>query len=111
MRYLDCAEAALAPIGYRLSSSCWIHLGRVAMGNRRTSRWMALVAMALISATLYGCGGSDGSTGPAGPPGPAGGDGGTGAPGPAGPPGTAGGAATAVGSNALTNASAITANA
>lgn len=63
--------------------------------------------LACCVALLAACGGGD--TGPAGPQGPKGDTGDTGAPGQAGPPGS--GTAVNVGSNALTNADAITAQA
>ncbi|MEO8078903.1 MAG: hypothetical protein ABI641_00140, partial [Caldimonas sp.] len=78
------------------------------MRNRKVPWWLGLAAAALVSATLFGCGGGGGSSGPAGP---AGIDGAPGAPGPAGSPGTGSAAATTIGSNMLTNANAITANA
>ncbi|MGZ3255880.1 MAG: multiheme c-type cytochrome, partial [Croceibacterium sp.] len=78
------------------------------MSSLKTRRWLGFVAAGLIAASLAGCGGSDGAAGPAGPPGA---DGGTGPAGPPGPPGASGAGTTAVGSNALTNVDAITANA
>lgn len=73
-------------------------------------RWLALVAAGLVAAALSGCGGS-GDPGPAGPAGPTGSTGATGPTGPAGPTGSSGSAVVSVGSNALTNASAVAANA
>jgi OmcA/MtrC family decaheme c-type cytochrome len=73
--------------------------------------WLALTAVGLIALSLSGCGGSDGAAGPAGPAGATGATGSTGATGATGTPGTSGGSSVAVGSNALTNASAIATNA
>src|SRR5450755_2476005 len=84
------------------------------MSNYKTPRWLGFVAASLIAATLAACGGggSDGAAGPAGPAGATGASGPAGATGPAGSASGAGGAgATSVGSNTLTNADAIAANA
>ncbi len=84
------------------------------MKFRRT--WLGWMTASLVVAALSGCGGS-GDTGPAGPAGPTGATGSTGPAGPAGPTGpagstgAAGGSTMAIGSNTLTNAAAITANA
>ena len=79
------------------------------MGWRQLPYWLALALATVIAASLAGCGGDGGPAGPAGPPGPAG---------PAGPPGTPGtpaapgGSGTSnVGSNALTDPTAIATNA
>src|SRR6476619_5789337 len=87
-----------------------MHLGRrTAMGRQRRTSWLAVAVATVMAASLAGCGGDGGPAGPAGPPGPAG---------PAGPPGTpgtpavpGGGGTSNVGSNALTDPTAITANA
>jgi len=84
-------------------------------------QWMGWIASGLMAAMLAACGGN-GDTGPQGPNGPAGPTGPTGPAGPAGPTGPAGpagpsgppgtvGATFFVGSNSLTNASAIAVNA
>jgi OmcA/MtrC family decaheme c-type cytochrome len=66
----------------------------------------------LVAAALAACGGGDnGEAGPAGPAGTAGAPGPAGPAGPAGTAGTAGGTAFSVGSNTLTNASAVATNA
>jgi len=81
------------------------------MGTQRISHWAAFAIAAIFATAIAGCGGSDGSQGPQGPAGA------QGPAGPAGPPGTpgaagpGGGSIYAVGSNALTNTDAITANA
>ena len=78
------------------------------MGKQRIPQWLVFCVAGVLAASLAACGGSDGAAGPAGPPGD------TGATGPAGPPGTPGisaANAVSVGSNALTNTDAITANA
>jgi OmcA/MtrC family decaheme c-type cytochrome len=78
------------------------------MRKQQASRWITTILGIVLAATLAACGGGDGDTGPAGPPG------GEGPQGPAGPPGTPGNAvpgAVSVGSNALTDADAIQANA
>ena len=72
--------------------------------------WLTLVAAGVIAATLSGCGGDDGAAGPAGPAGATGPAGPAGPAGPTGPAGSSGDKFT-VGSNALTNASAIAENA
>src|SRR4029079_13099482 len=79
------------------------------MGRRGVLYWLAVAVATVIAASLSGCGGGGGEGGPAGPPGPAG---------PAGPPGTPGtpaareaSAASTVGSNALTDRTAIATNA
>lgn len=83
------------------------------MKSNLLQRLYGLVATAIVAAALSACGGSGdtGATGPAGPAGPAGPTGPTGPTGPQGPGGTAGGTVLSVGSNTLTNTSAITANA
>src|SRR5450755_2284335 len=89
----------------------FISRGRVSMSTNRTPRWLGFVAAGLLAATLVGCGGgSDGAAGPAGPPGANGSDGATGPAGPPGPGGSSNSGVTNVGSNALTNVDAITAN-
>src|SRR3954462_7450054 len=77
---------------------------RKAMSKQRIPHWLTLVAATLLAASLAACGGGDSSpTGPAGPPGPSR---------PPGSPGAPGGAGTTnVGSNTLTDPTAITANA
>ena len=81
------------------------------MNANRNRRWLKLAAASLVAAVLAACGGSGdpGATGPAGPPGA------TGPSGPAGPTGPTGtgtsNTVVNVGSNALTNTSAINANA
>ncbi|MBE0549669.1 MAG: OmcA/MtrC family decaheme c-type cytochrome [Rubrivivax sp.] len=67
---------------------------------------LGLCLVALLA--LSGCGGGDGAAGPAGPTGPAGP---AGPAGPTGPGGSGGAGVVAVGSNSLTNASAVAANA
>jgi len=85
------------------------------MAKQRIPNWLALVVAGMLAASLAGCGGGD--TGPSGPAGPPGAAGPPGPAGPSGPPGAGGGGgsggsgATNVGSNALTNTDAITANA
>lgn len=90
------------------------------MRTSKSRPWIPLVMAGLIAAALAGCGGSDGETGatgatgpagPAGPAGPPGTPGAPGTPGSPGTPGTPGGTVFTVGSNTLTNASAIAANA
>jgi OmcA/MtrC family decaheme c-type cytochrome len=84
------------------------------MYELKNRSWLALAAAGLLALSLSGCGGSDGAAGPAGPAGATGATGATGstgATGPAGSTGSSGGSSFAVGSNALTNASAIAANA
>ena len=83
------------------------------MGKIKNRGWLALAAAGVMAVTLSGCGGS-GDSGPAGPAGANGSAGATGPAGPAGPTGpagSAGGSTATVGSNTLTNASAISANA
>ena len=83
--------------------------GRTAMGWRRLPYWLALALATVMAASLAGCGGDGGPAGPAGPPGPAGP---AGPPGTPGTPGAPGGSGTSnVGSNALTDPTAITTNA
>ena len=79
------------------------------MGKRRIPYWLAIAVTTVIAASLAGCGGDGGPAGPAGPPGAQGPAGPPGAPGTPGAPGGEG--TTNVGSNALTNADAITTNA
>ena len=79
------------------------------MGWRRLPYWLALALATVMAASLAGCGGDGGPAGPAGPPGPAGP---AGPPGTPGTPGAPGGSGTSnVGSNALTDPTAITTNA
>ena len=77
----------------------------------KNRNWLSLVAVGLLAAALSGCGGDNGDQGPIGATGPAGPAGPTGPAGPAGTPGATGGNVFTVGSNALTNTSAITTNA
>jgi len=79
------------------------------MGRRGVPYWLAVAVATVIAASLSACGGGGGEAGPAGPPGPSG---------PAGPPGTpgtpaapGGSGASNVGSNALTDPTAIATNA
>jgi OmcA/MtrC family decaheme c-type cytochrome len=68
--------------------------------------WQALAGAFIAAVALAGCGGSNGDAGPAGPTGP------QGPTGPSGPPGSSGSAGVLdVGSNTLTNTSAVQANA
>ncbi|MDH4289268.1 MAG: OmcA/MtrC family decaheme c-type cytochrome [Aquincola sp.] len=70
--------------------------------------WQATAVAFFAALALVGCGGSDGAAGPQGQQGTPGAQGN---PGPQGPPGPAGGNVFTVGSNTLTNASAVQANA
>ncbi|HEY2560412.1 MAG TPA: OmcA/MtrC family decaheme c-type cytochrome [Caldimonas sp.] len=80
------------------------------MGKQRIAHWLAASVAALLAASLVACGGGDSNpAGPAGPSGPSGPPGNPGTPGTPGNPGTGG--TTNVGSNTLTDPSAITANA
>ncbi len=84
------------------------------MDTLKNRNWLALAAISLAALTLSGCGGSDGAAGPAGPAGATGAAGAAGPAGPTGPSGStgsSGGSSLAVGTNALNNASAISANA
>src|SRR5450755_1832084 len=103
------------PVGMEVVAGRPVHVftswGRVSMSTNRTPRWLGFVAAGLLAATLVGCGGgSDGAAGPAGPPGANGSDGATGPAGPSGSGGSSNSGVTNVGSNALTNVDAITAN-
>ncbi len=86
-------------------------MGKITVRAIRTAQ--ALIAAGLLAAALSGCGGGgdSGASGPASPTGPAGPAGPPGTPGTPGAPGTGTANSVAVGSNALTNTSAITANA
>ena len=79
------------------------------MGRRVLPFWLAVAAATAIATSLAGCGGDGGPAGPAGPPGPAGPAGPPGTPGTPGAPG--GGGASNVGSNTLTDPTAIATNA
>jgi len=81
----------------------------MAMGRRVLPFWLAVAAATAIATSLAGCGGDGGPAGPAGPPGPAGPAGPPGTPGTPGAPG--GGGASNVGSNTLTDPTAIATNA
>jgi OmcA/MtrC family decaheme c-type cytochrome len=70
---------------------------------------MAMSLIALLA--LAGCGGDDGAAGPAGAPGAPGAEGPPGPAGPPGPPGSDGGGTLNVGSNTMTNETAIAASA
>ena len=79
------------------------------MAKKLLHPWRGLLAVSMVALlALTGCGGDDGDPGPAGPAGPTGP---AGPEGPAGPPGATGGATFAVGSNAVTSPTVITANA
>jgi hypothetical protein len=79
------------------------------MGRRGLPYWLAVAVATVIAASVAGCGGDGGPAGPAGPPGPAGPGGPPGTPG---TPGAPGGSGTSnVGSNALTDPTAIATNA
>ena len=80
------------------------------MGRQRLPYWLAVAAATVIAASLAGCGGDGGPAGPAGPPGPAGPAGPPGTPGTPGAPG-GGGGSSSVGSNGLTDPTAIATNA
>jgi OmcA/MtrC family decaheme c-type cytochrome len=73
--------------------------------------WIALAAAGVVAAALSGCGGGSGDTGATGPAGATGPSGPTGPAGPGGTPGTSSGSSVVVGSNALTNATVVNANA
>ncbi len=77
----------------------------------KNRHWLALLAASLVAVALSGCGGSDGAAGPAGATGAAGATGPAGPTGPSGSTGAGGGSSFAVGTNALTNPSAIATNA
>ncbi|HEY2188276.1 MAG TPA: OmcA/MtrC family decaheme c-type cytochrome, partial [Caldimonas sp.] len=85
------------------------------MGEQRILHWPGFFAAAVLAASLAGCGGGDtgatGATGDTGPAGSPGAQGPAGPAGPSGPPGAGAAGATNVGSNALTNTGAISANA
>jgi len=83
------------------------------MGTRRVRLWLAFGVGALCVAALGACGGGDSNpAGPAGPPGPEGPPGSPGTPGTPGSPGSPGSSGTTtVGSNTLTDPTAIMANA
>src|SRR5947207_3883972 len=79
------------------------------MGRRQLPYWLAVAVATAIAASMAGCGGEGGPAGPAGPPGPAGPAGPPGNPGTPGAPGESG--SSNVGSNALTDPTAIATNA
>ena len=79
------------------------------MGRRQLPYWLAVAVATAIAASMAGCGGDGGPAGPAGPPGPAGPAGPPGNPGTPGAPGGSG--SSNVGSNALTDPTAIATNA
>lgn len=79
------------------------------MSAYRNRPWLSLAVAGLLAMSLAGCGGGD--PGPEGPAGATGATGPAGPAGPAGPVGPGGGTQLYVGSNTLTNANAIAANA
>ena len=82
------------------------------MDKQRTPSWIAGAVAAVLAISLAGCGGGDsGPAGPAGPPGPPGAAGPPGTPGTGTPPPSGASGTFNVGSNTLTDAAAIQANA
>jgi OmcA/MtrC family decaheme c-type cytochrome len=79
------------------------------MEKKKTRNWIGLIAAGVVATLVAGCGGGD--TGATGPAGEAGATGPAGPAGPSGTPGASGSSAVNVGSNTLTNTSAITTNA